>query len=136
MLKFNQVAPSVTIRDPANQADDGFTFIKPLLATDFTGDGLDDLIVGGPGSQDAGSPGLYFLRSNGDGTFDDVTKKTVGEQLFFQDPTVVEGDFDGDGENDFIVYSRGPGNGTGQFVGEIPVLLKGEGDGTFEEVGS
>jgi hypothetical protein len=87
-----------------------------LLAADLDGDGAVDLAAA-PG-QYAGSPLLYVLLGNGDGTF----RAPIETQGVTWVHDVAAGDFDEDGVPDLAVG--------GQYHG-LAVLL-GRGDGTFE----
>ncbi len=86
---------------------------------DFNGDGKPDLVVANNKSESAGT--VSVLLGNGDGTFQWAVNYAVGDSP----SSVVVGDFNGDGNADFVVV------GGGSTDGYMRVLL-GKGDGTFK----
>ncbi len=88
-----------------------------MVKADFTGDGIEDLIVSNfANGYDPGPGDLSFLRGRGDGTFADEVRIPIAQHPF----GVLTADFTGDGRADLVVgYS------------DRAVLLAGQGDGTF-----
>jgi len=84
---------------------------SPLVAADFNGDGLTDLVVGS-----FFTPSLVVLLGNGDGTF--LAPHAPTSRRLVQ--ALAVGDFNGDGAYDLAVAS----------LFGVDVLL-GNGDGTF-----
>ena len=88
---------------------------------DYDGDGHPDLYLVNCGPDEATSRNALF-RSNGDGTFTDVTREAgVGDSG--QGFAVSWGDYDNDGLIDLYVANNGPN-----------VLYRNNGDGTFSDV--
>jgi hypothetical protein len=87
---------------------------------DMRGNGVQDLVV--TGYADSVGPGIVsVLLGNGDGTFKNVVRYQVNEEL---PRSVAIGDFRGTGVPDLVV--------TGKFARGFCVLL-GNGDGTFQD---
>ena len=114
-VHFFDIASTVGIVSPPNWKYGG-----PLVA-DFNGDGRYDFMLGNHDQ----TP-IQFYTANADGTY--------GEQ---KDPYyradvhgLAAGDYDGDGDNDFLV-SLGGGNATNP---KPPRLLRNEGGGEFKDV--
>jgi hypothetical protein len=98
-------------------------FSYTLAVGDFNGDGKADigfLCEAGDLLQNAGDLGI--LLGNGDGTFQ-APVFYPGLGLYFSDPVISVGDFNGDGNADVVM---GPDDS-----GELAVYL-GKGDGTFQ----
>jgi FG-GAP-like repeat/Abnormal spindle-like microcephaly-assoc'd, ASPM-SPD-2-Hydin/Bacterial Ig-like domain (group 3) len=90
------------------------------VAGDFNGDGIPDLALAWSNS---GPFSITILFGKGDGTFTTgPTVQPAGVQSF---PTMIGGDFNGDGKSDLAVLSY-----NGNSISYITVLL-GKGDGTF-----
>ena len=94
----------------------------PLVAADFTGDGIVDAVIITPGN---GSPrvdsNLIFYKGNGDGSFKPAA--TPVDLGIYGSTFAISGDFNGDGAMDVIVAAST--STTGLF------FLPGKGDGTF-----
>jgi FG-GAP-like repeat/Bacterial Ig-like domain (group 3)/Abnormal spindle-like microcephaly-assoc'd, ASPM-SPD-2-Hydin len=90
---------------------------------DFNGDGIPDLAVLWSNNPYGGPFSVTILFGKGDGTFTTgPTVQPAGVQLY---PTMIGGDFNGDGRADLAVLSY-----NGNSISYITVLL-GNGDGTF-----
>ena len=116
----------------------------PIMNTDLNGDGLEDMIIGtgyGPNTVISNQTGIPFfsLINLGDGTFD------FSQEYFSQDfqrspmasyRSVVD-DFNGDGEDDFILgMSGGPAisliDGGTNGSSEAPILALSNGSGFYD----
>jgi len=103
-----------------------------IVAGDFTGNGRLDLAVAG--SQFRSPSAVTILVGNGDGTFTETEKITLGKRLPQSDPVaIVAGDF-GNGHLDLAVADQGTndvtvlmndvnGDGLGDFSALKPILL-------------
>ncbi len=102
-----------------------------LVAADYDNDGHPDVLVlrGGWWAEHGKYP-MSLLRNNGDGTFEDVTKK-AGLMSLHPTQTAAWADFDNDGWLDLFVghESTGPEKQPSQ-------LFHNNHDGTFTEVGA
>jgi hypothetical protein len=90
---------------------------------DFNGDGIPDLALIWSSGQYGGPYSVTILFGNGDGTF--TTGPTVQPAGVLSYPTMIGGDFNGDGKADLAVLSYNDDT-----TSYITVLL-GKGDGTF-----
>jgi hypothetical protein len=94
----------------------------PLVAADFTGDGIIDAAIVTPGN---GSPrsnsNLIFYKGNGDGSFKPAA--TPVDLGIYGSTFAITGDFNGDGAMDVIVAASASTSGL--------FFLPGKGDGTF-----
>ena len=102
-----------------------------LVAADYDNDGHPDLLVlRGGWWREHGKYPLSLLRNNGDGTFEDVTKK-AGLLSLHPTQTAAWADFDNDGWLDLFVghEQTGPEKHPSQ-------LFHNNHDGTFTEVGA
>ena len=93
------------------------------VAGDFNGDGIPDLAVLWSNSIYGGPFSVTILFGKGDGTF--TTGPTVQPAGVQSYPTMIGGDFNGDGKADLIVLSY-----NGSSISYVTALL-GNGDGTF-----
>lgn len=92
---------------------------------DFDGDGRDDVVSGDTFGD------VHLLSSAGDGTF---TDRGVAINMGFHDAyALAAGDFNNDGDKDFIL-SRTGGSATPAYDGEVHLYL-GNGDGSFQSSG-
>ena len=90
-----------------------------IVAGDFGGDGIFDLAVANSGDDD-----VSILLGNGDGTFQPAVNHPIGQSSnSFSLPTLIAGDFFGDGILDLAVPSS---------TGDDVSILLGNGDGTFQ----
>ncbi len=104
---------------------DGRTRAWGVDVADFNNDGFDDIISG----DTFGDAHLYL--GNGDGTFAD---QGVVINLTYHDAYgLAAGDFNGDGNQDFVLTRTG-GGATPPEDGSV-LLYLGNGDGTFESEG-
>ena len=100
-----------------------------MVAADYDNDGHPDLLVlRGGWWREHGKYPLSLLHNNGDGTFDDVTKK-AGLMSLHPTQTAAWADFDNDGWLDLFVghETTGPEKHPSQ-------LFHNNHDGTFTEV--
>ena len=89
---------------------------------DFTGDGLQDVLVA---DSDVGLPGiLAILPGNGDGTLGAV----IGATPYTGNPDFVVGDLNADGKDDLVSVNRAT------FDGIIVFLSRGDGDFSTEAI--
>jgi hypothetical protein len=93
------------------------------VAEDFNGDGIPDLAVLWSNSTYGGPFSVTILFGKGDGTF--TTGPTVQPAGVQSYPTMISGDFNGDGKADLAVLSYN-GSSTSYIT-----VLPGNGDGTF-----
>ena len=93
------------------------------VTEDFNGDGIPDLAVIWSNSQYGGPFSVTILFGKGDGTF--MTGPTVQPAGIQSYPSMIGGDFNGDGKADLAVLSY-----NGSSISYITVL-PGKGDGTF-----
>jgi hypothetical protein len=93
------------------------------VTEDFNGDGIPDLAVLWSNNQYGGPFSVTILFGKGDGTF--TTGPTVQPAGVQSYPTMIGGDFNGDGRADLAVLSY-----NGNSISYITVL-PGKGDGTF-----
>jgi autotransporter-associated beta strand protein len=100
---------------PAKNFEGGFTSIA---FGDFRGNGMLDLIGTANSSFESG---VYLLSANGDGTFA-ARQPILGTD---QPGNVAVGDFDGDGQLDFVVTTGYPSS-------RGLAVVYGDGDGTFQ----
>ncbi len=103
-----------------------------IIQGDYNNDGHPDVfLLRGAWLEGSGRWPNSLLRSNGDGTFEDVTEK-AGLLSFHPTQTAAWGDFDNDGWLDLFV-----GNETTQSADSHPCeLFRNNGDGTFTNVAS
>ena len=93
------------------------------LSGDFNGDGIPDLALLWSANAYSGPPSATILFGKGDGTFTSgPTVQVTGAQ---EDPSMIAGDFNGDGKMDLAVLSW-----DGDTTSYITTLM-GHGDGTF-----
>jgi hypothetical protein len=91
---------------------------------DFNGDGIPDLAFLWTTDLYGATPSITILLGKGDGTFTTgTTIQVTGAQAY---PTMIGGDFNGDGKTDLVILSWETGINT-SFV----TTLLGNGDGTF-----
>ena len=91
-----------------------------LVATDFDGDGADDVAVASRGTDEEPQGYLHVFLSEGDGSFRETPRHEVGVR-----PTAVQSaDLDSDGIQDLVVLS---------YVSKTVSIFLGVGDGTFED---
>jgi hypothetical protein len=90
---------------------------ESVATADFNKDGILDLVVADPGSGE-----VSVALGEGDGTFQSPVSYTVGQggSVNFM---VAVGDFNADGNQDFVVLSSG---------GDLVSVFIGNGDGTFK----
>ncbi|WP_406292771.1 FG-GAP-like repeat-containing protein [Embleya sp. NBC_00888] len=94
-------------------------------AGDFTGDGIDDLVLRSPSGTVDIRPG------DGHGEFADPVQLVSADQGWWDAASITAGDFDGDGRADLLVrWTAGsvflyPGNGHGGIGGSVPLLPAG-----------
>jgi hypothetical protein len=86
-----------------------------VVSADFTGDGKADLIVAHTADNC-----VYFLKGNGDGTFQPAVKIPVGQAI---QGDVLVGDFNNDGKLDLLLITANL---------DQPIVMLGNGDGTFK----
>jgi hypothetical protein len=93
------------------------------VAGDFNGDGIPDLAMLSTPSSYGSVPSVTILLGKGDGTFTaGITVQVTGAQ---SNPTMIAGDFNGDGKTDLAVLSWD------SFSTSYVTTLLGNGDGTF-----
>jgi hypothetical protein len=93
---------------------------------DFNGDGKMDMATSGWGGQTTNTGAFSVLLGNGDGTFQPPLLVPLG-QIGLIAPSIVTGDFNGDGIPDLAVARL--------LDDEVSIML-GNGDGTFHEAAS
>ncbi|MBL8643504.1 MAG: VCBS repeat-containing protein [Rhodospirillaceae bacterium] len=106
-----------------------------LARLDLTGDGLDDLIVSGENPNNLNKDSILALRSNGDGTFTDISATIFQGTPRASKPIGLTGDYNGDGREDIAVFDAGNQelgqDPAGGFYGGTPTLLLSNADGTY-----
>jgi FG-GAP-like repeat len=99
-------------------------FLAPYIA-DFDGDGKDDLVLFNPSGPGVQAFEFRFLRSRGDGTFEEVGSSTGNMTPLFSSNQMrrhlATGDLNGDGHPDLVFRGQ-----------DMVTFLFGHGDGTFE----
>ena len=89
---------------------------------DFTGDGKLDLVVA-----NVADDAVYFLKGNGNGTFQGAVKIPLGVPI---DGDIFTGNFNGDGKLDLFLPSAVFSSG-GSALDSQAIVLLGNGNGTF-----
>jgi FG-GAP-like repeat len=121
LLSFSAAVPYTIGTQP-----DGFVpnAAPQSIATGlFTSNGVTDMVV----AQTADNS-IYFLRSNGNGTFQPAVKVATFTKTI--DGDVFAADFNGDGKLDLFVPTLQLSNGVPS--DSYPIILLGNGDGTFQ----
>jgi hypothetical protein len=108
---------------------DGIVGGLNTVHADYNNDGFPDVLILRSGWLRHGHPNS-LLRSNGDGTFDDVTEES-GLFEAYPTQTAVWGDFDNDGWVDLFI-----GNESIEPVRNPSRLFHNNGDGTFTDIAS
>ena len=107
-----------------------------LAVLDFNGDGASDVLVGGSNEYTEDKTPIYLLINNGDGSLSERTDEFIDGSPVAATPIGVQGDFNGDGLDDIVVFDAGNmelGQApTGGFYGEEPfVIFSKAGEKTF-----
>ena len=99
--------------------------VLPPLIADFDGDGKDDLVLFHPAGPGVEKFELTFLRSRGDGTFEQTGSSTGDMTPVFSEAKTRQhltvGDLNGDGHPDLVLRGM-----------DMITFLFGHGDGTFD----
>lgn len=132
---FQEISESIGLRFVHSIGDDELTNIIESSCggaafLDYDRDGFIDIYVTSGtwveklshGEKPAEMPGNRLFRNRGDGTFEDVTKKSGASGPWYTMGVSV-GDYDNDGYPDLFLSCYGPN-----------VLLHNEGNGTFRDV--
>jgi hypothetical protein len=116
--QFHDIAPAIGLNITGHAGG--------VIAEDFDGDGLIDLMVSSSHPMDQ----LRFFHNNGDGTFADRTEAAglLGEVGGLN---LVHADYNNDGHPDVLVLRGGWLRGHGEYPMS---LLRNNGDGTFDDV--
>jgi hypothetical protein len=135
LTNFNSADVSVVLNRgdgtfSADHRSDAVTFPGRAVAADFNGDGKQDLAVFPVTTAQGASPQVAILLGHGDGTFEPPLLIQTG--LASGTTRGVVGDFNGDGNTDFAVFSTNApgfevylGNGDGTFAPPVSVLGPG-----------
>jgi len=93
------------------------------VSGDFNEDGIPDLALLWSGGICCGPPSVTILFGKGDGTFSTgPTTQVTGAQAY---PTMISGDFNGDGKTDLVLWS------TNSYSTTYVTVMLSNGDGTF-----
>jgi Bacterial Ig-like domain (group 3)/FG-GAP-like repeat len=95
----------------------GTNSIYAAMVADFDGDGVPDVVT-------TDNVNLGISKGKSDGSLADLTQIPAGNISFTGSPSLIHGDFNGDGKQDIIVA----GSASGEFN---DYLINGNGDGTF-----
>ncbi len=96
------------------------------IMEDFDGDGFLDIMASSSGMQDP----LRYFRSNGDGTFTDLTE-SAGLLPEIKSLNIMHADYDNDGDPDVYLLRGAWMHRQGRYPNS---LLRNNGDNTFEDV--